>query len=278
MSKPGIFLSHNWSDKEFVKKLANDLDRLGARVWIDEAEIQIGDSLIEKIQSGIDEMDYLAVFLSPHSVKSEWVKREVDIAMNQEIENKKVKVLPILVAPCELPGFLKGKLYADFTTQDNYEKALEQLTKKLGLVTSEFLKDRKIFNNTLFQECRERLESDKDSQIAVQKYVKSNACELGDWFLEKLMPKDEFFWVSIDCDSKTFLLLSRIIKEMGELTPRAILIRDKIVDQTNDSFAYDWEYNDWVRNRKRTIYDSLVMIGDDVSLSAVNKRWPNGLD
>jgi hypothetical protein len=278
MNKPGVFLSHNWQDKEFVRKLATDLQHLGARVWLDEAEIQIGDSLIEKIRSGIDEMDYLAVILSPHSVNSEWVKKEVDIAMNQEIENKKVKVLPIKAAACEMPGFLKGKLYADFTTQEKYPSALSQVAKKLGLATKGHPKEGRIFDNALFHECRERLGSDKDKQMAVQKYGQSNARDLGDWFLDKLKPGNESFWVSIQCDRETFLLLARIIKEMGELTPRAMAIRDKIVEQTNDSFGYDWEYNDWIRNRERTIYDSLITIGDDVCLSAVNKRWPKGLD
>ena len=42
-----IFLSHNSKDKHFVRKLANDLRRQGFYVWVDEAEIKLGDSLIE---------------------------------------------------------------------------------------------------------------------------------------------------------------------------------------------------------------------------------------
>jgi len=92
-----IFLSHNHDDKPFVRRLAQDLQEAGARVWLDEAEMMIGDSLIEKIRQGIDEMEYLGVILSQNSVKSEWVKREVDVAMNQEIEGKRVKVLPLVI-------------------------------------------------------------------------------------------------------------------------------------------------------------------------------------
>jgi hypothetical protein len=126
-----VFLSHSHADNAFARRLANDLKDAGARVWIDEAEIQVGDSLIERIRDGIDAMDYLAVILSPDSVESEWVRREVEIAMNQEIEGKKVKVLPILYKRCNLPGFLKGKFYADFTDQTNYNSALERLRQGL---------------------------------------------------------------------------------------------------------------------------------------------------
>ena len=45
-----IFLSHNSVDKPFVRKLANDLRRRGHYAWVDEAEIKVGDSLIDKIE------------------------------------------------------------------------------------------------------------------------------------------------------------------------------------------------------------------------------------
>jgi TIR domain len=130
---PSIFLSHSHADSSFAKTLAKDLSQAGARVWIDEAEIQVGDSLIEKIRDGIDSMDYLAVVLSPESVNSQWVRREVDIATNQEIEGKRVKVLPLLYKPCDLPGFLKGKLYSDFTVPSKYDSALGTVLRRLGL-------------------------------------------------------------------------------------------------------------------------------------------------
>jgi hypothetical protein len=128
-----IFLSHNWADKEFTRRLARDLQKAGARVWLDEAEIKLGESLISKIREGIDSVEYVGVILSPTSAKSEWVQREVDIAMNQEIEGKKVKVIPILHKRCDLPGFLKGKLYADMTSEADYAAALPKILDRLGL-------------------------------------------------------------------------------------------------------------------------------------------------
>ena len=74
---PGIFVSYAHADARFAIELGEDLKRCGARVWIDKGEIKVGDSLIERIRSGIDETDYLAVVLSPDSVQSEWVRREV---------------------------------------------------------------------------------------------------------------------------------------------------------------------------------------------------------
>jgi len=131
---PSVFLSHTHADKPFVRRLAVDLDNQGIPYWLDEAEIKVGESLIEKIRAGIHKVDFVAVVLSPNSVASPWVQREVDVAMNQEIMGRRVKVLPLMYRKCELPGFLLGKRYADFTEDDHYSTSLEDLVRSLGLV------------------------------------------------------------------------------------------------------------------------------------------------
>jgi hypothetical protein len=131
-TRGGIFLCHNNADKDFARQLAADLAWFGVTVWIDEAEIKIGDSLIQKIEQGINSMGYLGVILSPESVASEWVQREVEIAMNQEIQGRRVKVLPLLYKYCSIPGFILGKRYADFTSDDRYYESLELVLEVLG--------------------------------------------------------------------------------------------------------------------------------------------------
>jgi signal transduction histidine kinase len=141
-ASPSIFLSHTGADKPFARRLGVELRASGAKVWIDEAEIKLGDSLIEKIGEGIGSCDYLGVILSPDSVVSEWVRREVEIAMNREIKGKRVVVLPLLFRDCELPPFVAGKLYADFRTQDLFYTGLNLIKERLGLqITPDSLKE-----------------------------------------------------------------------------------------------------------------------------------------
>jgi len=125
-----IFLSHSHRDKAFARKLSDALKSRGFRVWLDEAEMQIGDSLITKIEVAIKECEYLGVVLSPSSVASEWVRREVNMALTEEIRGKKVKVLPLLHEQCEIPGFLLDKLYADFS--GGFEQGLAYLLGRLS--------------------------------------------------------------------------------------------------------------------------------------------------
>lgn len=127
-----VFLSHTSIDKPFVRKLANDLRIYGHTVWIDEAEIKIGDSLIDKISQGIDEVDYVAVVLSNNSIESQWVNQELKIAINREIAEKKKVVLPLLIENVSIPAFLRDKRYGDFSTPEIYQKSLNDLLEALG--------------------------------------------------------------------------------------------------------------------------------------------------
>lgn len=146
---PSIFLSHNHKDKVFVRKLATDLDAHGIKYWFDEAEMKIGDSLIQKIREGIDNVDYFAIILSPNSVNAPWVVNELDVAMNQQINGKSIKVLPIMLKECELPGFLIGKLYADFQDENCYEESFKLLVKSVGVVFNKSVMQAKKSNNNL---------------------------------------------------------------------------------------------------------------------------------
>jgi len=86
-----IFLSHSQKDKPFAGRLSERLQAHGIRTWLDEAEMHVGDSLILKIETAIREFTYLGVILSPASVSSEWVRKEVNIAMTEEIQGRRTQ-------------------------------------------------------------------------------------------------------------------------------------------------------------------------------------------
>jgi len=127
MQDTSIFLSHNREDKEFVRQLAEDLRRAGITAWLDEAEIEPGDSIIDKIEEGLHGSKYLAIILSPTSVNSSWVKRELRTVLHQQITLGNKTVIPLLYKKCEIPQFLIDILYVDFTDTKNYSFALRQL-------------------------------------------------------------------------------------------------------------------------------------------------------
>ncbi|MFL6259209.1 MAG: toll/interleukin-1 receptor domain-containing protein [Thermoanaerobaculia bacterium] len=125
-----VFLSYSSQDRDFAERLARDLVDYRLRVWWDRWEMRVGDSLVAKIQEGIQSSSWLAVVLSPNSVESSWVKRELASAIVDEISADRVRVLPLLLADCAIPPFLRDKLYADF--RDSYEAGLTSLLQRLS--------------------------------------------------------------------------------------------------------------------------------------------------
>lgn len=123
------FISHSTKDKPFVRRLAADLVASGVKVWIDEQNMLVGDSVPEKIAQGLAESDFFLIVVSENSVKSEWVKRELNNAIVHEIERRKVKVLPIKLDGAPMPDTIKDKVYADFS--HSYEDGLEKLIRSI---------------------------------------------------------------------------------------------------------------------------------------------------
>jgi hypothetical protein len=128
---PSIFLCHNHRDKPFARRLAHDLSAHGIRVWLDEAEIKVGESLLLKVQSGMLETEYIGAILSPNSIGSAWVTQELLMAMNLEITTRTPRVLPIYYQDCDLPLFLAHKRYADFRDPHRYKRALTEILQTL---------------------------------------------------------------------------------------------------------------------------------------------------
>jgi hypothetical protein len=120
------FLSHSSRDKAVVRQIASDLSARGITVWLDEQRIHVGDSIPEKIAQGLAQSDFFLVALSENSVGSEWVKRELNNALIQEISKRRIAILPLKLSECEIPALIAEKKYADFTC--SYRDGLDQLT------------------------------------------------------------------------------------------------------------------------------------------------------
>ncbi|HYL64034.1 MAG TPA: TIR domain-containing protein [Candidatus Methylomirabilis sp.] len=149
-----IFLSHSHADQEIARRLARDLRAAGVTVWLDEAELEVADSLVDKIGQAIDAADFLGVLLSRDSVRSTWVSREVEIALIRDIAKKTDTVLPLLITDCEVPPFLRGKVYADFRDAAGYDQEFSKLRKRLGAAEQESSGTKTIFFDESYKQGR----------------------------------------------------------------------------------------------------------------------------
>lgn len=124
---PGVFLCHSSSDRPFIQRLAIALLTNGVKVWVDEAEIPVGGSLMDKIEAGISGSKYLVAVLSNNSINSPWCAQELGIALARQVAQEGIVVLPVLIEECEVPSFLQEMKYADFRNPADFDKAVAEL-------------------------------------------------------------------------------------------------------------------------------------------------------
>jgi TIR domain len=113
-----VFISYAHADKPLAFALRDGLSGSGCRVWVDEGELRIGDSLVQRISEALDRVDFVAVLVSEASVGSDWCRKEVSLAMTGEINQQGITVLPLRIDGTPMPESLKDKLYLDVERDD----------------------------------------------------------------------------------------------------------------------------------------------------------------
>lgn len=90
-----VFISHASEDKDgLVRPLAEALISKGLRVWYDEFELKIGDSLRRKIDTGLARSNFGIVVISRYFIKKGWTNYELDGLITRSVSGDQV-LLPI---------------------------------------------------------------------------------------------------------------------------------------------------------------------------------------
>lgn len=93
--KYDFFISHASEDKEdFVRDLAEALSQKGFKVWYDETELLVGDSLRKKIDEGLACSRFGIVVISPNFVRKRWTEYELNGMVAKEMNGIPL-ILPI---------------------------------------------------------------------------------------------------------------------------------------------------------------------------------------
>ncbi|NUO81731.1 CHAT domain-containing protein [candidate division KSB1 bacterium] len=105
--QPGhVFISHATKDDPFVKELRIALESLRLPVWADSRNLRGGSKLAPEIDQAIAAARQVLVVLSPNTVNSPWVRKEISKAL--EIEKQRqaegYRVIPLLLPGIEHPA------------------------------------------------------------------------------------------------------------------------------------------------------------------------------
>lgn len=124
LNAPKLFISYSNVDIEFVEKLIKEIELYRVNILFDKHELNVGDNIHQKLNELVENCDYFLVVISENSNSSQWLQKEIELAVNS---NK--KVLPVIVDDATVPDLIRGLVYADF--RDSFEKGVDQIGRAL---------------------------------------------------------------------------------------------------------------------------------------------------
>ena len=134
-----VFISYSSNDQDRVVKLADKLRSAGVSIWVDESGIGAATLWSKEIAGAIKGCKVLVLMVTPNSVKSKNVVKEVSLAAEQ---NK--QILPVILEPTEIPEALEYHLagiqhlnVGGMSASESAEEILPALLRLLGMESEE---------------------------------------------------------------------------------------------------------------------------------------------
>lgn len=123
-----VFISHAGTDTWVAKRIAEQIEACGAKTFLDEAHIAVGEDFEERILHALDQANELLVLLTPWSLKRPYVWAEIGAAWG-----RRTPIVGVLygLAPEELhtqagvPILIKRRDLIDINQFDQYLSQLQ---------------------------------------------------------------------------------------------------------------------------------------------------------
>jgi hypothetical protein len=129
-AKSTVFISHRGEDINLAERLAVQLRQAGFEVWLDKWDISVGDSIIGKINAGLENARYLILCYSEAGVLSPWMSHEWMAALAQQLNGYEIRVLPARLSGGKPPAIMADIKYADFVK--DWNQGMAELLKAMG--------------------------------------------------------------------------------------------------------------------------------------------------
>jgi tetratricopeptide (TPR) repeat protein len=133
MAQRSIFISFSHRDSTLVERLAAALRSAGAEVWYDEPSLMAGDAWVSVLQQAIERASIFVVVLTPSSVVSPWVQREIGLALTLQRREPDRIIVPIEVGEVEIPLLLESYLRIRYDPNKPFDNLVNPLIRALDL-------------------------------------------------------------------------------------------------------------------------------------------------
>ncbi len=132
-----MFISHSSKDKKEIEEVLPYINAINLPVWFDKYNIDVGESIVEKVEEGLQNSKAVIFWITKNFINSKWCKKEMQVFIRRMIEEN-ILIISILDKGIEikdLPIFLQDIKFirnsGDFSTLIN--EILVPLKKRFNL-------------------------------------------------------------------------------------------------------------------------------------------------
>ena len=117
-----VFISHSSRDKWAARRISDDLNKLGVNTFLDEKDIETGESIDESISAHLKECDECLILLSPSSLNSQWVLIEIGGA---KALGKRLVPILLHIGVNDMPSPISKHLARDINEIEKYYEEVQ---------------------------------------------------------------------------------------------------------------------------------------------------------
>lgn len=130
-----VFLSHSSKDKPQVRHLAERLRQDGLRVFLDEWDIHSGQSILGRIERGLQQAERVIAFLSAHFYQSGYAMLEVEAILKRDLDQHQpaqdfhTRILFLRLDDAAMPLIFSALAWRDWrhAQEEQYQSLLDQI-------------------------------------------------------------------------------------------------------------------------------------------------------
>jgi len=116
-----FFISRAGEDREWAKWIANVLEAEGHATTLQDFDIKPGHSILHQMKLAEDRANHFIAVLSPHYLAKPFTLNELYSAIADDPVGERRLLIPVRVAPCEIPRLIKDLSYVEFVGRSELE-------------------------------------------------------------------------------------------------------------------------------------------------------------
>ncbi|SIO41327.1 TIR domain-containing protein [Halodesulfovibrio marinisediminis DSM 17456] len=122
-------MSYASEDRHYAALLENALIKAGHKIIKATGKVNSSKSFAQKLNRYIQSADALIVLISWATLKSKWIRHEVESMAIQDFSTNEKKIIPIKLDSSPMPSYLTNYDYLDSTSSDGViEKLIQSLS------------------------------------------------------------------------------------------------------------------------------------------------------